>query len=880
MEPGPLPSALDDDTLKNGSQAPSGSVSTSHIDIRVELEAGARVEIQVELRDPQGRLLEQRQMAFSNPVDPVPASIVVDTSDAHVPDPALMEAESAPVPESIVLEMGDTSLPEDVDVGESLPGSTALDINGSPLTDDMTVWDAGWVYMHALQARVGQAGKYIGSGFRQPSLWFGRARRGIRSWFRQPTGKAELVEKTVYEASQPRLGWDGRLRLLALGPGWLFWGAMTIYLLVRLIRLADFPIFFFTDEAVQNVLASDLVRDGLHGYSQEFLPTFFPNGSQYNLSISVYLQVISNLLLGHSVWATRAICVLVTLLAAFAVGRILKDIYHSPYPWTAVLVLSAVPAWFLHSRTAFETALATSFYAGFLYFYMMYRCTSPRYLYAAIGLGVLAMYTYSPMQMVMLVTAVLLLVSDARYHWQQRAIWLRGAGLLVLLALPYMRFLYNHPSENLKHLQILDSYWVREIPLSDKLSHFFSEYLRGISPSYWYLPNSIDFVRHRMNDYGHLLTLSLPLMLLGMVLTLRKIRFSPNRVLLAALIAAPSGAALVNLEVTRALSMVIPAALITALGLSALLVWLERFRVSRGALALLFFTLLAGFNLYLLDDALTQGPTWFHDYGLGGMQYGARQVFAAVEQEAAAHPEEKIILSPSWANGTDVLGRFFEPEIQSFQMGSVDGYMDERLDLNDQTLFVMIPEELERAIKSGKFTDFRLEKTLPYPDGKVGFYFMHLRYSAGFEAMLAAEKQNRKKLRVDTLTWNGTPVQVSYPALDIGQIADIFDGNDASLMRTVEANPLALDIRFTQMKMLNGFSARIGGAAQQVTLTVYSRGQAQPWVFSQKVSETSEPRYVYFTFPKALDAARIHMDVLSVYDQEPTHVHLWEVKTW
>jgi hypothetical protein len=862
MEPGPLPSALDDETQKNGNQALSGSAGTSRIDLHVELEAGARVEIRVEMRDPQGRLLEQRQKVFSNP--PAPA-------EAHGNPDALRYA---PVPEATVLDMSGATIPEEAQGVVSLPGSTVVDGVGTSLPEptglesggepqpEPTVWDAGWEQVRALQARAGRVGK------------------NIESWFHQSRGRAAPVEKNVSELSQSQPGWAGRLRLSGLNPGWLFGGSLAIYLLVRLIGLADFPIFFFTDEAVQSVLANDLVRDGLHGYSQEFLPTFFPNGSQYNLSVSVYLQVISNLLLGHSVWATRAISVLVTLLAAFAVGRILKDIYHSPHPWTAILVLSAVPVWFLHSRTAFETALATSFYAGFLYFYMMYRCTSPRYLYAAIGLGVLAMYTYSPMQMVMLVTAVLLLVSDARYHWQQRATWLRGAGLLLLLALPYVRFVYSHPSENLRHLQILDSYWVRNIPLGDKLNQFFSEYARGLSPSYWYLPNSIDFVRHRMGDYGHLLGLSLPLMLFGLILTLKKIRFSPNRVLLVALIAAPSGAALVNLEVTRALSMVIPAALITALGLSTLLVWLERFRVSRGALALLSFALLAGFNLYLLDDALTQGPTWFHDYGLGGMQYGARQVFAAVEQEAAAHPEEKIILSPSWANGTDVLGRFFEPEVQSFQMGSVDGYMDERLDLNDQTMFVMIPEELDRAIKSGKFTDFRLEKILPYPDGKVGFYFVRLRYSAGLDAMLTTEKQNRKKLREDTLTWDGTPVQVSYPALDIGQIADIFDGNDASLLRSVEANPLALDMRFTQAKTLHGFSARIGGAAQQVTLTVYSSGQAQPWVFSQKVLETSEPRYVYFAFPKTLAAARIQLDVLSIYDQEPAHVHLWEVKTW
>jgi hypothetical protein len=81
----------------------------------------------------------------------------------------------------------------------------------------------------------------------------------------------------------------------------LFILAVLCYLLTRFIGLADFPIFFFCDEAVQTVLAADLVRDGFYNVSTEFLPTFFFNAYQYNLGPSVYLQVIPFLLLGKSV---------------------------------------------------------------------------------------------------------------------------------------------------------------------------------------------------------------------------------------------------------------------------------------------------------------------------------------------------------------------------------------------------------------------------------------------------------------------------------------------------------------------------------------------------------------------------------------------------
>ena len=108
---------------------------------------------------------------------------------------------------------------------------------------------------------------------------------------------------------------------------WLFGTAVVIYLLTRLIGLPNFPIFFFTDEAVQSVTASDFVNNGFKNSAGVLLPTYFENGSQYNLGTSVYLQIIPNLLFGKSVWVTRGTAALATLLAAFGLGLILRDIF-------------------------------------------------------------------------------------------------------------------------------------------------------------------------------------------------------------------------------------------------------------------------------------------------------------------------------------------------------------------------------------------------------------------------------------------------------------------------------------------------------------------------------------------------------------------------
>ena len=132
------------------------------------------------------------------------------------------------------------------------------------------------------------------------------------------------VEHTLTDAgSQPRMCWPGRFqaawRVLtgANAGSLLLAAALAVYLLVRFTALDSFPIYFFTDEAVQTVRAAELVRDGF-STGDEFLPTYFVNGGQYNLSVSVYLQLIPYLLFGKSVWVTRGVSVLVGLIAALA----------------------------------------------------------------------------------------------------------------------------------------------------------------------------------------------------------------------------------------------------------------------------------------------------------------------------------------------------------------------------------------------------------------------------------------------------------------------------------------------------------------------------------------------------------------------------------
>jgi len=240
-------------------------------------------------------------------------------------------------------------------------------------------------------------------------------RKALHHWL---FSSAELISQSVHAISLPWL---------------LFFCALLLYLIVRLWRLIDFPIYFFTDEAIPTMLARDLIHNHFRNYAGDFLPAFFENGGVYRLGTTVYLQILPYLLLGKSLWVSRAVSVVISMGAAVAVGLILRQHCKISYWWSGVLFLSITPAWFLHSRTAFEYSTAVAFYALFLYFYLQYRYTNPRFLYLALVVGALSFYSYSPFQVILVISGVLLALSDARYHWQHRGVGLRGLILLGLL---------------------------------------------------------------------------------------------------------------------------------------------------------------------------------------------------------------------------------------------------------------------------------------------------------------------------------------------------------------------------------------------------------------------------------------------------------------
>ena len=617
---------------------------------------------------------------------------------------------------------------------------------------------------------------------------------------------------------------DGRARdgPTARQNGVFFGLTLAVFLLTRLWGLERFPIFFFCDEAVQTVQAARLWEHGMRDDRGVLLPTYLRNTEFYNLSVGVYLQLLPERVLPRSVFVARAVPLAVLFSAMLAVGLILRDFLRLRFWWVGVLVLSGFPGWFLHTRIAFELMLATGFYVWFLYFYLRYRDGRPRALYAAAVFGALTFYGYNTFQPVIVATALVLAAADARYHWRNRGTVARTLLLLVLLALPYVRFLRGHAGEVSGRLRSLDSYWTdpaRTLP--GKLAAYATEYVRAFSPRYWFFPDPPgDIGRHTMRGYGHVPLAALPFVVGGIVLCARHVRRPAERTLLVALAAAPVGGALVRSGITRAMTLVVVFGMLAGVAADPLLRLASRWirPAVVGAVVLLG---LAGVEAAMLADALRNGPTWYRDYGLYGMQWGAREVFAEVGRIRKAHPQALIVLTPVWANGVDDLVDFFLRGHEHIVIANVDWLRSARRDIPEETLAVMTEDEYRSADGGPRFADMRVEKTLDFPDGRPGFRFVWLRYAADFDAVLARERESWHRLVEEDVVIGGETAKVSHSVFAPGQEArHLFDGDDRSLVRTEKANPAVVVVEFPRPRPLRHLSLTTGSMDMEITVDV------------------------------------------------------------
>jgi hypothetical protein len=665
--------------------------------------------------------------------------------------------------------------------------------------------------------------------------------------------------------------------------GWtLLAGAVLVYALIISIGIEHFPIYFFTDEAIHMNMISDFIRDGYRNYDKEFLPTFFIAEGWVN-GTSVYVQWLPYLLFGKSIIVTRLVSAFITLLGALAMGLLLKQVFRIKYHWTAVFLLLTTPAWFLHARTAFEYAEVASFFMIFLYFYGRYRDGHMPSLYFAIVAGSLAFYSHGLGQVLMGVTGLALAVVDFKYHIHpdRRRTVLFGFALALLLLLPFARYYLVHSDQIGSQIKRRGSYWYDgNLTTPEKVLEFIRQYAYGLNPLYWYFRNPIDIARHVMKDYGNGLLITLPFALVGFIKIITSLRRFAYRIVLIAFLAAPVPASIVAVGMPRMLWMCIPMAMITAIGLSVCLEQLEAYwKRSSSRLPVVTFVLLTTLSVFMLRDALVNGPLWFEEYGLYGMQFGAKQVFAdTIVPELEKDPNLVFVVSPSWANGTDEFADFFIPRDVHSQVrfGQPVNSAADPAGITPNMRFIVTSNEYDALIENAKFTDITVHKTILHPNGKPGFYLITLKLADNIDEIIAAEKVKNRTPVEDVMQLNGQEVRTLHSPFDAGELKNVFDDNPDTLAKVLEANPLVFDLYLPTPIDTRSAVIQTGSLPDfTVTISLYEPGADVPVTYTETFVNLPPDPLVTMNFGDGPSkSARIYIEIKDNLSGETSQIHI------
>ncbi|MEE8566998.1 MAG: hypothetical protein V3S81_00180, partial [Anaerolineales bacterium] len=259
-------------------------------------------------------------------------------------------------------------------------------------------------------------------------------------------------------------------------------------------------------------------------------------------------------------------------------------------------------------------------------------------------------------------------------------------------------------------------------------------------------------------------------------------------------------------------------------------------------------------------------------------QYGARQVFAAVKEFTKHDTESRVFVSPTWANGAHILQRFFVPDEPNVHMGNAGNFLLEMLDLDESTVFVLTPAEYEEVLNSEKITVVRVERTVPYPDGRHGFYFVRMRYAPNAEAVFAEEREARRQPVTEEVILDGQIVHIQHSLFDMGEVENLFDEDTFTMVRTYEANPALINITFAEPRTITGITVTTGSMDFTLTVRLFTDEQAEPITYSQTYNDQPEDPTVDLSFGhEPIKALKVEVEILGFMFNKWAKIHIREL---
>ncbi len=622
-------------------------------------------------------------------------------------------------------------------------------------------------------------------------------------------------------------------------PRALFWFGIALYLVTRLWGVAEYPIAFDGDEAGIVVLGRALLESGFRDGNGIWFPVFFsyPN---WNPDVGLYAHLLASSIFGVSVPVARTTAVILTLPAPFALAAALRWGFAARGWWLAPFLLSALPAWFHLSRTAYDTATWVAFFACAVAAYFRYRFHDPRWSLQFVAFLLLTFYSNAIAHLYAVGLGLAATVIDWRYHrtnW--RALW-PALALACAGALPLATFLSKNPGYLSQRLGSAHPHWGDGTrPLADVAEAAWRTAIGSLHPMVWFVTQDrgryVDVTGYHNYYPGTLPLLPwwvAPLVLLGIAsLALPALR--GRRAILVALIAlsfAPT--AIARFAPTRSLGAIVPVVLLATVWFDALLPARRRLAVIAATIAIAVTTTSA---IATLVASLTTQSARVQDYGGYGIQWGSKEVFALVNRRLRETPGSRVMVTTDWTWGAHHFIKFFlDPrDLASGRvfLGSLETIMKSREPWGPDLWAILSPAQfdfLSERTRAGaangtatRVTSIEVIDEIAHPDGSPGFVMARLRESAGIDQILAVERAASIRPTFSQMTISGDRATVGTTLVEDGAVEPVLNAMPGALVRFAGPNPTLLDVTYDDPRGVSSISMTLGAGMWRVTARLH-----------------------------------------------------------
>lgn len=494
-------------------------------------------------------------------------------------------------------------------------------------------------------------------------------------------------------------------------------GIVLLGALVRIIGISDNPPGFFTDEASIGYNAYTILKHGTDEHGEPW-PVLFQAFGEFKLPVYIYGSVPFIMVLGLTEFAIRLASATFGIAAILTVFLLANAVFrHRGVALAAAFFLAIMP-WHIHySRTGFGELISfVPFIALSLYLFIRGVRGDSRFIIASgVAFG-LTLYTYRAAWVVLPLLLLLIVVLYWRDLSERRNHAVLGTVVLGFISIPILLHLLSDSGDRSQDAGILNL----GLSMSETLDLFVRQYLSHFSLSFLFFEGDEHFItRHYLPGAGHLHLVQLPLILVGLLETVRR----PTRekmLILALLLLFPLGGALSTDSPVSSRSILGSAAMavLSGYGLIVLAGWVanldQRYAgtATAGTVALVVFLSLYAFGDYL--DQYSNYPNVSADYW--GWQDGPEEIigyFESVEDDY-----DQLIMTGEF-NAPHMFFWFYAPEgCSKCMIGEAD-----RFDPAQRQLFALKPHQIDTINPS---YDIVTKHTVEYPDGSVAFRLIEI----------------------------------------------------------------------------------------------------------------------------------------------------------